>query len=94
MVIPETVPYTPLRGPLLREIGQDGVLVLTIDVPGEKVNTLGKAMMADFDALLADLEVPGPVRAMVIRSGNPLVASGSLCTGSASPSCRNQSWSK
>ena len=71
MVIPETVPYAPLRGPLAREIGQDGVLVLTIDVPGEKVNTLGKAMMSDFDALLAELEAPGPVRAMVIRSGKP-----------------------
>ena len=71
MVIPETVPYTPLRGPLTREIGPDGVLVVTIDVPGEKVNTLGKQMMADFDALLAELETPGSVRAMVIRSGKP-----------------------
>jgi hypothetical protein len=71
VVIPETVPYAPLRGPLVRELGQDGVMVVTIDVPGEKVNTLGKAMMAEFDALLAELEAPGSVRAMVVRSGKP-----------------------
>jgi 3-hydroxyacyl-CoA dehydrogenase/enoyl-CoA hydratase/3-hydroxybutyryl-CoA epimerase len=71
VVIPETVPYTPLRGPLTREIGPDGVLVVTIDVPGERVNTLGKAMMGEFDALLSELETPGAVRALVIRSGKP-----------------------
>jgi len=70
-VIPETVPYAPLRSSLSREIGQDGVLVLTIDVPGERVNTLGKTMMAEFDALLAELEAPGAVKGVVLRSGKP-----------------------
>ena len=46
-VIPETVPYAPVRSTLTREVGEDGVLVLTIDVPGERVNTLGKSMMGE-----------------------------------------------
>src|SRR6185436_5343682 len=57
-VIPETVPYEPLPRALAREVGQDGVLVLTIDLPGERVNTLGKSMMAEFDGLLGELETP------------------------------------
>ena len=68
-VIPETVPYTPLQRALARETGEDGVLVVTIDVPGERVNTLGKAMMGELDALLAELEAPGAVKAVVLRSG-------------------------
>ena len=39
-----------------REKGEDGVLVLTLDVPGEKVNTLGKGLIAGFEALLADVD--------------------------------------
>jgi 3-hydroxyacyl-CoA dehydrogenase/enoyl-CoA hydratase/3-hydroxybutyryl-CoA epimerase len=70
-VIPETVPYAPLRPALTREIGEDGVLVLTIDVPGERLNTLGKSMMAELDALLTELEVPGALVAVVLRSGKP-----------------------
>jgi len=70
-VTPETVPYEPLPRALGREVGQDGVLVLTIDVPGERVNTLGKSMMAEFDTLLGELETPGSVKAVVLRSGKP-----------------------
>jgi 3-hydroxyacyl-CoA dehydrogenase/enoyl-CoA hydratase/3-hydroxybutyryl-CoA epimerase len=70
-VIPETVPYEPLPRALAREVGQDGVLVLTMDVPGERVNTLGKSMMAEFDILLGELETPGAVKAVVLRSGKP-----------------------
>src|SRR5688500_1444403 len=56
---------------LTREAGEDGVLVVTIDVPGERMNTLGKAMMGEMDALLAELEAPGGVKAVVLRSGKP-----------------------
>ena len=62
-VTPETVPYEPLPRALGREVGHDGVLVVTIDVPGERVNTLGKSMMAEFDTLLGELETPGSVKA-------------------------------
>ena len=50
---------------------QGGVLVVTLDVPGEKVNTLGKAMMQELNALLAELEGRRDVKAAVLRSGKP-----------------------
>jgi 3-hydroxyacyl-CoA dehydrogenase/enoyl-CoA hydratase/3-hydroxybutyryl-CoA epimerase len=56
---------------LSQELGQDGVLVVTLDVPGEKVNTLGRAMMEEFDALITDIEVRPEVRGVVLRSGKP-----------------------
>jgi 3-hydroxyacyl-CoA dehydrogenase/enoyl-CoA hydratase/3-hydroxybutyryl-CoA epimerase len=52
-----------------REKDADGVLVLTLDVPGEKVNTLGKGMIAEFERLLSEVEADQSVRAIVIRSG-------------------------
>jgi 3-hydroxyacyl-CoA dehydrogenase/enoyl-CoA hydratase/3-hydroxybutyryl-CoA epimerase len=50
---------------------QGGVLVLTLDTPGEKVNTLGKGMMAEFDRLLGELEKGGDVKALVLASAKP-----------------------
>jgi 3-hydroxyacyl-CoA dehydrogenase/enoyl-CoA hydratase/3-hydroxybutyryl-CoA epimerase len=54
-----------------RETGPDGVLVLTLDVPGEKVNTLGRALISEFEELLAEAERNPAVRAVVLRSGKP-----------------------
>jgi 3-hydroxyacyl-CoA dehydrogenase/enoyl-CoA hydratase/3-hydroxybutyryl-CoA epimerase len=53
------------------EMGTDGVLVLTLDVPGERVNTLGRAMMEELQARLAGLESRTDVRGIVLRSGKP-----------------------
>ena len=54
-----------------RDKDADGVLVLTLDVPGEKVNTLGKGMIAEFERLLSEVEKDQSVRAIVLRSGKP-----------------------
>jgi 3-hydroxyacyl-CoA dehydrogenase/enoyl-CoA hydratase/3-hydroxybutyryl-CoA epimerase len=54
-----------------RAMGTDGVLVLTLDVPGEKVNTLGRSLIDGFEALLAEVEADASVRALVVRSGKP-----------------------
>jgi 3-hydroxyacyl-CoA dehydrogenase/enoyl-CoA hydratase/3-hydroxybutyryl-CoA epimerase len=70
-LVPDTVPYAPVRSALAREVGEDGVLTVTIDVPGERMNTLGKAMMGELDALLGELEAPGAVQAVVLHSGKP-----------------------
>jgi 3-hydroxyacyl-CoA dehydrogenase/enoyl-CoA hydratase/3-hydroxybutyryl-CoA epimerase len=43
---------------------------LTLDVPGSSANTLGRAVMQELDALLAELEAEPP-RGVVIRSGKP-----------------------
>jgi 3-hydroxyacyl-CoA dehydrogenase/enoyl-CoA hydratase/3-hydroxybutyryl-CoA epimerase len=48
-----------------------GVTVLTLDLPGEKVNTLGSGMIGQFEALLGDIEKDTSVRALVIKSGKP-----------------------
>jgi 3-hydroxyacyl-CoA dehydrogenase / enoyl-CoA hydratase / 3-hydroxybutyryl-CoA epimerase len=53
------------------EHGKDGVLVLTLDVPGEKVNTLGRERIAEFEKLLDEVERDSAVRALVITSGKP-----------------------
>jgi 3-hydroxyacyl-CoA dehydrogenase/enoyl-CoA hydratase/3-hydroxybutyryl-CoA epimerase len=56
---------------LTEELGADGILLLTLDVPGEKVNTLGRACMEEFDALVNGLERRSDVRGVVLRSGKP-----------------------
>lgn len=50
-------------------LAPDGVLVLTLDVPGERLNTLGRAMMEEFQALLAEVEARRELHAVVLRSG-------------------------
>jgi 3-hydroxyacyl-CoA dehydrogenase/enoyl-CoA hydratase/3-hydroxybutyryl-CoA epimerase len=56
---------------LHQELGPDGVLVVTIDVPGEKVNTLGRSVMEEVDALVADVEARPEIKGVVLRSGKP-----------------------
>jgi 3-hydroxyacyl-CoA dehydrogenase/enoyl-CoA hydratase/3-hydroxybutyryl-CoA epimerase len=56
---------------LKRELGGDSVLVLTLDVPGEKVNTLGKGLMAELEEVFALLDQDPGVKAAVLRSGKP-----------------------
>ena len=48
-----------------------GVLVLTLDVPGEKVNTLSSGMITEFDSLLDELGRDDSVKAVVLHSGKP-----------------------
>ena len=60
-----------MSGAFAGEWGADGVLVVTLDVPGEKVNTLGRERMAEFEALLDEVERDPSLRAVVIRSGKP-----------------------
>src|SRR5262249_44649405 len=56
---------------LSEEMGDDEVLVVTIDVPGGKVNTLGRACLEEFDALVSSLERRSEVGGVVVRSGKP-----------------------
>ena len=60
-----------MSGAFAGEWGADGVLVVTLDVPGEKVNTLGRERIAEFEALLDEVERDPSLRAVVIRSGKP-----------------------
>ena len=47
----------------------NGVAVVTLDAPGEKVNTLSSAMLKDFDALLETIKSDSDIKAAVILSG-------------------------
>jgi 3-hydroxyacyl-CoA dehydrogenase/enoyl-CoA hydratase/3-hydroxybutyryl-CoA epimerase len=58
-------------GAFTREKDAEGVLVLTLDVPGERVNTLGRGMIAAFESILDGVGKDESVRAVVIRSGKP-----------------------
>jgi 3-hydroxyacyl-CoA dehydrogenase/enoyl-CoA hydratase/3-hydroxybutyryl-CoA epimerase len=53
------------------ERSADGVLVLTIDVPGETLNTRGRERSLAFQTLFDELERDPSLRAVVIRSGKP-----------------------
>jgi 3-hydroxyacyl-CoA dehydrogenase/enoyl-CoA hydratase/3-hydroxybutyryl-CoA epimerase len=48
-----------------------GVLILSFDVPGERVNTLGREMIQEFQAILAAIEHGSDVKGVVLRSGKP-----------------------
>ncbi len=51
-----------------QEMTPEGILVLTLDVPGERVNTLGKGMMLELHDLLGEIERRMDVRGVVLRS--------------------------
>lgn len=51
------------------EVGSDRIAVLTMDVPGKKVNTLAKPVMAELQTTVADLEKRSDIRGLVFRSG-------------------------
>ena len=57
--------------PTLQSDLRDGVLVVTLDVPGEAVNVLGRRVRDDVAALLERLERDERVRAVVLASGKP-----------------------
>jgi enoyl-CoA hydratase/long-chain 3-hydroxyacyl-CoA dehydrogenase len=48
-----------------------GVAVVTLDVPGEKVNTLSKRLMDDFLPVMQRLETDAAIRSIVLISGKP-----------------------
>lgn len=53
------------------ELLPDGVLLLTIDVPGRRLNVLGKDLRQDLEAALSDVEGRSDARAVVVCSGKP-----------------------
>lgn len=57
--------------PFRVDIRQDGVAVVTIDVPGEPVNTLNARFSEDFARAMETLETATNVKAVVIISGKP-----------------------
>ena len=56
-------------GPLSVEVREDGVALITYDVPGETMNTLRDDFVAQFTRVFADVENNPDVRASVLLSG-------------------------
>ena len=50
---------------------EDGVAVVTLDLPGESINKFSRAVRNEFAAALTNLESDPSVRAMVMISGKP-----------------------
>jgi 3-hydroxyacyl-CoA dehydrogenase / enoyl-CoA hydratase / 3-hydroxybutyryl-CoA epimerase len=68
MTVAATAPLAASARAFSQELTADGILILTVDVPGEKVNTLGKGMMQELLTLLGEIEARTDVRAIVLRS--------------------------
>lgn len=49
----------------------DGVLVITLDTPGSKVNSLGNEIMQEFEAVMNSFETNSAVNSAVLISGKP-----------------------
>ncbi len=58
--------------PALRLDVQEGSFgVLTFETPGSRANTLGQAILAEFDSILARLKGRTDLKGLVLRSGKP-----------------------
>jgi 3-hydroxyacyl-CoA dehydrogenase/enoyl-CoA hydratase/3-hydroxybutyryl-CoA epimerase len=53
------------------DVRDDGVAILTYDVPGESVNTLKGSFAEDFEDLISHIEGDPRIRAAVLRSAKP-----------------------
>src|ERR1700722_714217 len=59
-------------GPALRlEVGSDGIATITFDQPGSRANTLGQAILGEWEGLLQQLQGRSDVRGLILQSGKP-----------------------
>jgi 3-hydroxyacyl-CoA dehydrogenase / enoyl-CoA hydratase / 3-hydroxybutyryl-CoA epimerase / enoyl-CoA isomerase len=65
-----TVTSSPSSAALRLETLPGDIALVTFDQPGSRANTLGQAVLAEFEQLLPQLERPG-WRGLVLRSGKP-----------------------
>jgi enoyl-CoA hydratase/carnithine racemase len=58
--------------PSLRlEFLEDGLALVTFDQSGSKANTLGQAILAEFEQVLDQLEAKSGLRGLILASGKP-----------------------
>ena len=68
----DSQPSSAAKGSALSvRVRDDGVAVVTYDVPGEPVNTLKASFSKEFDAMLVEIESNPRVNAAVLISGKP-----------------------
>jgi 3-hydroxyacyl-CoA dehydrogenase/enoyl-CoA hydratase/3-hydroxybutyryl-CoA epimerase/3-hydroxyacyl-CoA dehydrogenase/enoyl-CoA hydratase/3-hydroxybutyryl-CoA epimerase/enoyl-CoA isomerase len=49
----------------------DGIAVLSFDMPGSKANTLGQAILNEFEAVIASMRDRADLRGLILQSGKP-----------------------
>src|SRR5713226_2732755 len=49
----------------------DGIARITFDLPGSKANTLGQAVLAEFESLIGQLAANRDLRGLLLESGKP-----------------------
>jgi 3-hydroxyacyl-CoA dehydrogenase/enoyl-CoA hydratase/3-hydroxybutyryl-CoA epimerase/3-hydroxyacyl-CoA dehydrogenase/enoyl-CoA hydratase/3-hydroxybutyryl-CoA epimerase/enoyl-CoA isomerase len=59
----------PSQSALRFEILENDIGLITFDMPNSRANTLGQAVQAEFEKLLADLKVRSDLRGLILRSG-------------------------
>lgn len=57
--------------PALSRVVEDGIAVLTFDLPGESVNKFSPAVIEEFTAALTQIEQDPAIRGAVLLSGKP-----------------------
>lgn len=62
---------TPTNGAFSLRYGNDGVAWLSIDVPGESMNTLQATFVDEVSAILSELENKGDIKGLVLYSAKP-----------------------
>ena len=64
----------------LRLTTNEGIAFLTLDVPGQPLNTIGRKVKDEFIAVIDRLERDESIRAAVLSSGKPdsFIAGGTL----------------
>src|SRR3989442_9707434 len=53
------------------EILDGSIGLVTFDLPNSRANTLGQAVLAEFEALVGQLAVRTDLRGLILRSGKP-----------------------
>jgi 3-hydroxyacyl-CoA dehydrogenase/enoyl-CoA hydratase/3-hydroxybutyryl-CoA epimerase/enoyl-CoA isomerase len=53
------------------EVGSDGVATITFDQPDSRANTLGQAVLAEWEAVLQQLQARSDIRGLILQSGKP-----------------------
>ncbi|MEX2325336.1 MAG: enoyl-CoA hydratase-related protein, partial [Gemmatimonadaceae bacterium] len=67
-----TVEQKEKRGPYALTVDvQDGIAIITFDLPGESVNKIGRGVKDEFLALADRLERDKDIRGAVLISGKP-----------------------
>jgi 3-hydroxyacyl-CoA dehydrogenase/enoyl-CoA hydratase/3-hydroxybutyryl-CoA epimerase/3-hydroxyacyl-CoA dehydrogenase/enoyl-CoA hydratase/3-hydroxybutyryl-CoA epimerase/enoyl-CoA isomerase len=58
-------------GPALKLDIKDNIAVVTFDQPGSRANTLGQAVLAEWEAILKQLEGRKDLQGLILQSGKP-----------------------